>query len=284
MKRRIHKVDMRRGNSETYLKMSVINAFFTLKKYIEIYPDKNIKELIDLIKGIGSYVSVYDYENAESLFNDDDNLKILDKREYIYRILTKEQPSWLYQVPFGRELVASSLKDNEYFDIYQCFDSVGLFNKEIDMDTIEWWDSLSSFIRKKQDSQKIINGRIGELLTIKYETEKLSGSELTPKWVSIENNLAGYDVLSYKIEQGSPKQIMIEVKTCSSYPVSFYITRNEWKIAQDFGENYIFYVWFLPEKSLHKYNVKDIESNIPINRGSGSWKDVLIEAPLTDNI
>lgn len=272
---------MSNETTERYLKMSVINAFFTLRKYTDIYPEKNIIELIQLIRNIGSYISLYDYDNAIGLFDDEDYSNILNKREYIFTVLVKEQPIWLFQVPFGRELVAASLRDNEYYDIYQCFDSVGLFNKEIDMETVEWWDKLSSIIRMKQDSNKLKNGRLGELLTFNHESIELSKYDLVPKWVSVENNFAGYDILSYVVEEGLPKQVMIEVKTCSSLPISFYITENEWKIAQGFGENYLFYVWYLPSEELFKYKVKDVEPSIPINRGSGSWQDVLIEAPGT---
>ncbi len=269
-------------NTEHYLKMSVINAVFTIKKYQKMYPKMDINDIINLIEKVGSYISVYDYSTARVLFTKFDFSNLNNIRDYISQILISEWPGWILQVPFGRELVASSFIDNEYFDIYQCFKSAGLFNKHADEQIIYWWDRLSGIVRNQQNEEKLKTGRVGELLTLDYERKKLSHFGLEPKWVAIDNNFAGYDVLSYNFDGNERTQIMIEVKTSNSLPVTFYVTKNEWKIAKDIGDRYFFYIWYLPKKELHKFKVNDIEPSIPFNRGNGEWQNVLIkiEEPL----
>ncbi|WP_342598073.1 DUF3883 domain-containing protein [Psychrobacillus sp. FSL H8-0483] len=260
-----------------YLKMSVVNAIFTLKKYQNTYPDKSIDEIIKLIRASKSYIFSFDYDTASILLRNWDFSKVNDLKEYIAQVLLQEQPKWLLQVPFGREIVADSLLDNDYTDIIQCFNSAGLFDSNPDQETVEWWDKIAGFVRNNQNEENVKSGRLGEILSLNYEKERLIQFELEPKWISIENNFAGYDILSYNVNGNLRKKIMIEVKTCKTLPITFYITNNEWKVAQEFGEGFVFHIWYLPKKELHILKVKDVETSIPCNRGNGKWQNILVK-------
>lgn len=266
--------------TDSYLKMSILNAVTTLREYKNIYPNKSIDEIIEIIQNLNIYKSSYDYEAARSLIHDLELETITDLRSLISLIIQFEIPSWIYQLQFGREIVASCLIDNQQIDVLQCLKSAGLFMKEPDTSIVEWWDQLASFARSSEEKRKLKSGRIGEMLTLEYEAARIAKLNFKPKWVSVENNFAGYDVMSFEASSSGLKQKLIEVKSCKSRPVSFYVTRNEWNSAVQFGDNYYFHIWYLPNRKLIELTVSQVEKNIPVNRGVGEWQTTLIDIDL----
>jgi hypothetical protein len=263
--------------TESFLKMSILNAIITLREYHSMYPSKTIDEIVGIIQSLGTYKSSYDYKAAQIALCNLDITEVNNLRELIALVVMHESPSWLYQVQFGREIVASCLRDNEQYDILQCLESAGLYAKEPDSSIVQWWDHLAGIVRSSENDSKLKSGRTGELLTLEYERKRLVELNAKPRWVSIENNFAGYDVLSYDESSSGIKQKMIEVKACKSRPLAFYISKNEWNSALNFGDNYVFHIWYLPKHKLIELRVSDVEKNIPINMGSGEWQTVLID-------
>lgn len=91
-------------------------------------------------------------------------------------------------------------------------------------------------------------GEAGENLVYKYECQKIEQAKkngeidksIFVKWVSREDDYAGYDILSYDINEKSEK--FIEVKTTSgSKNTPFYISENELKFSRDHADNYCIY-------------------------------------------
>ncbi|WP_164817279.1 protein NO VEIN domain-containing protein [Paenibacillus lautus] len=262
--------------ADDILKMSVLNAVLTLKEYRNLYPNKTINELIAIINAVGTYHSNYDYCTSKKLLEVIELQKITDIKCLITAILKETFPGWLYQVPFGREIVATCLRDNEKTDVLQCLESAGLYSKHPDNDVVEWWDELASLVRLSEDELKLRSGRGAERLTLEHERGKLIDLMLEPYWISLENNFAGYDVLSYEEGQTGIRPKMIEVKSCKSRPIVFYLSKNEWKTAQKIGDGYVFHIWYLAEKRLLELRVEDVGRSIPINQGLGDWQTVLI--------
>src|SRR4051794_18387820 len=114
---------------DSKLRMSVLNAILTLKEYHIAYPGRQIDELIEIIRSVGNYKSTYDYVSAKNLVSDGNVSEVSGLRELITDIILSEKPSWMYQMPFGREIVSSCLVDNEHHDILQCLESAGLYAK-----------------------------------------------------------------------------------------------------------------------------------------------------------
>ncbi|MBT2289062.1 DUF3883 domain-containing protein [Paenibacillus albidus] len=264
---------------ESFLKMSILNALTTLRDYKNVYPNRTTDEIIEIIQNLSIYNSSYNYNAARELITDIDfDFEVVaDLRSLITFVIQREQPSWLYQLQFGREIVASCLRDNLEVDALQCLESAGLYSKDPDTSIVEWWDFLASFARNSEDSKKLKSGRIGEMLTIEYETQRIAQLNAKPKWVSVENNFAGYDVMSFDSSPSGLKQKMIEVKACKSRPISFYLTRNEWNSATNFGDNYYFHIWYIPQHKLIELSVPQVEENVPLNRGLGKWQTILID-------
>lgn len=179
-------------------------------------------------------------------------------------------PVWCYRIPYGRSEATFMMSKDER----ACFQEAGLLSDSPDDDIVEWWDSLSSIIRKKQDDKKNNCGRSGEKMTLAYE-EKRTG--VKPKWMSIDSNLAGYDVLSQVSTEDSSK-LLIETKASElDLENAFcHITLNEWRTATT-AKNYLFYFWILgTTNQLATINVSQITPYIPTNNLSGEWESVKI--------
>ena len=102
-----------------------------------------------------------------------------------------------------------------------------------------------------------------------------------PKWVAIDNNEDGYDVLSV-VSASDARQLSIEVKASTMGAAgTFHITQNEWERAQEV-ENHLFHLWAIKPGSstaLAVVTSTEMEVHIPVNSGSGSWE--LVEIPFS---
>ncbi|MEM4997897.1 DUF3883 domain-containing protein [Priestia megaterium] len=176
------------------------------------------------------------------------------------------EPSWLYLVHKGRKEVSSFFSP----DIYQCFDEADLLSSYTP-DVASWWDEVANLSRGKRDEKLLEIGRIGELLSIEYETIR---TEIQPTWQSIDSNLSGYDLLSC-VDKDNSTVLRIEVKASNSN-LSFYLTRNEWETALS-SNFYLFHFWKI-EKCV-KFYILDkefIKPHISIDVGYGKWEKVKV--------
>ncbi|MED1127619.1 DUF3883 domain-containing protein [Bacillus paralicheniformis] len=180
------------------------------------------------------------------------------------------KPSWSYLIDRGRK------EAFQYFplDVQQCFKEAELINS-YEADVVKWWDKFASVTRGKQQDTQLETGREGERLSLEFERNR-TGKE--PIWQSIDSNLAGYDILSV-IDENNDTPLRIEVKTSTvrSNEFTFYISRNEWSIAEA-SPNYIFHFWVLGiEPDLYILDKNDIKPSIPLNQGNGIWENAKVQ-------
>ena len=104
------------------------------------------------------------------------------------------------------------------------------------------------------------------------------GIEKDPEWVGLDNNFAGYDVLSYELGEFGLVNKMIEVKSTIASPLRFYLSKNEWVTAEKARDSYFFHVWDMSKMppALYVRTVADIEPHIPTNNEEGEWSSALI--------
>lgn len=179
------------------------------------------------------------------------------------------RPPWVQNATFGRSRVLSFAGS----EIAQVFVEAGLAHGT-EKEVVAFWDAMSARARGQKNIRLTEIGRDGERLTLAHEQDRTGRM---PKWVSIDNNEDGYDVLSVA-GPTDISQLSIEVKATNiGLAGSFHLTANEWDRALTFP-NHIFHLWNISGKvpSLAVLSIEDVEPHVPVNQGSGRWEYVEI--------
>jgi hypothetical protein len=190
-------------------------------------------------------------------------------RQALIDYVDVERPPWLQNAPFGRSRVIRFVGS----ELAQVFVEAGL-TYGIEDEVVAFWDFLAAIARGQRNSRLLDVGRQGERLSIAYEHIRTG---LEPRWVAIENNADGYDVLSV-IQQGDMRPLSIEVKASTmGFAGSLHLTRNEWERSQE-AENHAFHLWAMnPNQNvLAVLCPHELKGHIPIDCGSGCWESVEI--------
>ena len=185
-------------------------------------------------------------------------------RQAILDYVDIKEPFWLQNAAFGRKKLLAFTGST----IGQVFLEAGLING-VSNDIVEFWDILAARARGQKDNHLLEIGRNGERLSLAYERERTNKE---PKWISIETNTDGYDVLSVIAEEDL-RPLTIEVKsTRIGVGGEIYLTRNEWDQAI-IKEAHLFHLWDISKiiPRLACVTPKQMEEHIPINHGFGEW-------------
>ncbi len=186
-------------------------------------------------------------------------------RQALLDYIDIEHPSWVQNASFGRSRVINFAGSQ----IAQVFVEAGLANGTSE-DVVAFWDVLAARARGQRDNKLTQIGRLGERLTIAFETRRTGRR---PTWVAVDNNADGYDVLSV-VDALDSKQLTIEVKTSTLGASGFAVlTRNEWDMAME-SEAHVFHLWSLRDRAEPKLAVVSNESmlaHMPFDRGHGLW-------------
>jgi hypothetical protein len=193
-------------------------------------------------------------------------------RALIGTIVERLDPPWLQLFCRGREAVVAALNA----DVKACFERSGALSQTPDEEVMKWLDELVSMAYARQDAGRLLLGRQAERLSFEYEQELLHSETDAPpiRWISLDDNTAGYDILSY-VRTGPaflPKRI--EVKASSKVPPTIHVTRHEWEVAASGATSYVFHVWHLASRTLRQYTVDEVADHIPTERGDGRWETI----------
>ncbi|MBK7001449.1 MAG: DUF3883 domain-containing protein [Rhodoferax sp.] len=144
-----------------------------------------------------------------------------------------------------------------------------------DDEIVAFWDRLAAIARGLRNASLSEIGREGEKLTIAHELHRTS---MQPKWVSIESNSTGYDVLSV-VSSTDTRHLPIEVKASTAgMRGAFYLTRNEWD-ESELMPLHQFHLWDLSSRTNPNFAIvprKEVEKHVPADSGKGKWKEVEI--------
>jgi len=185
-------------------------------------------------------------------------------RQAILDYIDNALPPWVQTASFGRKRLLSFAGNQ----IGQVFLEAGLVDGT-DETVVAFWDDLAARARGQRDDRLNAIGRRGERLSMEYERQRTGRM---PKWVAIDNNADGYDILSV-VSAADVRQCSIEVKTSSSgLRGTAYLTRNEWNRALD-APQHLFHLWCIdsPKPSLAVVGVTEVAQHIPRDVGSGRW-------------
>jgi hypothetical protein len=197
-------------------------------------------------------------------------------RHCIRGVVLARFPVWVKTIKLGRQVFAAKLD----VDDHTIFENAGLLINPPSPDVIEWWDTLGHEVRLETDLIKMAQARAAEKLSWDSEKTKLleQGIETDPVWVGLDDNTAGYDILSYELGVPENTNKLIEVKSTTASPLRFYVTRNEWNQALKSRSAYFFHVWDMQQKppKLYIRTVSDVEPHIPTDNESGKWSNAEI--------
>lgn len=178
-------------------------------------------------------------------------------------------PPWLQLATSGRrEVLMHTPKE-----LRQIFVEAGLAHND-DSETVIFWDALASRARGARDEALTEIGRTGERLTLEYERRRTG---IQPKWIALDSNSDGYDVLS-RLNMGDSRRLVIEVKTTiQGLAGHFHVTRNEWDVAED-ALFHAFHLWDVSSGTprLAVLGPDQVRAHAPADGGMGTWLSVRI--------
>lgn len=267
---------------ERVFRLSAFEGLRLIRKYGARQPGLSVTKLVELIERVDQDGRNLDLEAAEYLHTIVEKGCSLDNPSFyqtcIKAIVIKHQPVWIRVMRQGRKRFMRGL----VADDVDVFTAAGLMLDPPLLSVVSWWDEVVGHAKLKFEIEKMEQARLAEKLSIDSEIARLKdlGLDLLPDWIGLDDNFAGYDVLSYDLVGDELVPIMIEVKSTTASPLRFYLTRNEWNQAKKIGESYIFHVWDMAKSPpiLHVRTLAQVAPHIPDDNNDGKWSNV--EIPL----
>jgi hypothetical protein len=260
--------------------LSAFEGVRLIRIYAAKQPQCSIPELLTIIEHIEADAVNLDLEASVYLNELVDAGCPLDGDGFyqacITAIVTKHQPNWCKAMRQGRMRLLDSLDSNDR----DVFAAAGLAKDPPPLAVVTWWDTVTGSARLVVDLEKMAQARKAEQLTMDHETKRLAelGIDRSPEWKGLDDNYAGYDVLSYDAGEFGPVSRMIEVKSTINSPLRFILTRPEWKKALQVGAAYHFHVWDMAKVPpvLYERTVAQVAQHIPTDNEKGTWKSAEI--------
>jgi hypothetical protein len=264
-----------------FFSMAAFEGLRILRRHAVYSPDVPIIKLGALIARVEADATALDVEAAYALSAIVPNVVSPEDGTAFYRacieaVTISKRPVWAKIMLLGRRKFVQKLSRDEM----QCFREAGLLIDPPTPDVIEWWDRVNGNTRLAGEQIKLERARAAERLSLEHESKRLAalGIPHKPQWISIEDNTAGYDVLSYDLGPVEPVNRLIEVKSTIASPLRFFLTRNEWEKASEFGQAYHFHIWDLQAQPPRQYQrtAADIAPHAPTDNERGEWKNAEI--------
>lgn len=275
-------------STDRLFSLSCFEGLRLIRQYSKQHTNLSLEEIIDLVLKVEADAVSLDMEAAIHLHGSVAVDCPLDGELFyqgcIEGVVVTHQPIWAKSMRQGRMRFIDPLVDNPKSrdDDLDVFSAAGLLHNPPSEEVVAWWDDILGHARLAVDIEKMAQARKAECLTIEQEKKRLAslGIERIPEWKGLDDNYAGYDVLSFDLKDGAEINIMIEVKSTVASPLRFYLSRNEWKTADQIGEAYIFHVWnmAIDPPQLYERTVEQVRPHIPSDNEKGKWSNA--EIPL----
>lgn len=263
------------------LRMSVLSGILRIQDYCSANPQTDPTTAANVLKNGSAVDAGFDYPSAVQaitaleLPHAHPSASSIEALQTIIAITIKRfRPPWSSAISYGRNQLLRLLSPDEQ----QCLASARLLDPNPPDHVVAWWDELAAMFRVEANKENSDTGRLGEKLSLHFECQRLRTAGLTnlsPRWVSIDDNSLGYDIASFETDAiRSPR--FIEVKASNTSPPQFFITRNEWRAATRLQSRYVFHVWELPNGRLAELSTGAMAVHIPVDSGFGAWQQVRV--------
>lgn len=263
-------------STERVFALSAFEGVRIIRAYAARQPNVPLEELLPIIERIEADAPNLDLQAAVYLHGlVEIECPLTGNGFYqacITAVVTKHEPNWCKAMKQGRMRFLDSLKQNDR----DVFAAAGLAKEPPSIEVVTWWDTVSGYARMLADIDKMEQAREAEALSIAHERARLKalGIDKEPEWKGLDDNFAGYDVLSFDPGEFAPTNRMIEVKSTVASPLRFIVSRNEWEQALKFGPAYLFHVWDMQKNPpvLYERTSEQVAAHIPTDNEKGKWK------------
>lgn len=263
-------------STERVFALSAFEGVRVIRIYAARQPDLPLEELLPIIEHIEADAPNLDLQASLYLHGLVEVECPLSGDAFyqacITAVVTKHQPNWCKAMKQGRMRFLDSLKQNDR----DVFAAAGLAKEPPSIEVVTWWDGVSGYARMLADIEKMEQAREAEALSMEHERARMKalGIDREPEWKGLDDNFAGYDVLSFDPGEFAPTNRMIEVKSTVASPLRFIVSRNEWEQALKFGPAYLFHVWDMQKKPpvLYERTSGQVAAHIPTDNEKGKWK------------
>lgn len=246
-------------NGYGFEQTTVIGNYFKKNAFTEEEFFNTLNEYVNLYKEIVEQIDGSSYESIIPKIVDDDHLQYQDAEvaiEEINKVVYQENK----QVKHVLTEVVPKI------DRIKRFKKISTpSNMKID------------YVKRAGENAK--TGLLGESLILAFEIDRLNKLGLEKyttkiKHVSLTNDVLGYDILSYDVdENGKMHEIYIEVKTSNTTKdIDFFVSRNEVEQSKKYTKNYWLY---------RVYNCSIAEKNPKFYRVNGPIEENFILDPET---
>lgn len=263
------------------LRVSTLEAAQELLQHLASTKVQNELDAIRQLRAGPSDVAKLDYEGALELIAicGTDSLRsrsgspLLDAAS---AVIAHERPMWRLAIPKGREWCRNAMDE----DSAQFLERAGAWDASPGEEVVRWWDALAAGVRGEADTDRMETGREGERLTLRFEQSRLKAMGLTnlsPTWVSLEDNSLGYDILSWDRDSNAEVHALrIEAKAFRHRPGKFFLSRHEWEVAQSFASEFRFDIWCVDALERTQLSVDDVGAIVPIDKPGAKWQQLLV--------
>jgi hypothetical protein len=261
-------------NFDSLTRASALLAFSEIHDYRTRYPNISPRDAATALRRGAASVANFDYEIGLELVRMVTGEIPSDGRErfrFVLRTLIDIfRPHWRTKAQLGRDAIRAELSRDQF----QCFSMSGLFDSAPVPAAVKWWTELASAIRIEVSALRAERGREGEQLSFEYERNRLQakGLDTEVRWTALDDETAGYDIKS--VDDGgqalAPK--LIEAKACRGYPLTFFVTRNEWETSIAVTCKFVYHLWHVPSRTLHEFDPSRIAGLMPLDQSpDGRW-------------
>lgn len=261
--------------------MSAFEGLRLIRRTLIETPNLSVTEALNSIRVTEADAPSLDLEASSELHHIVESCEIDGHgfyRNCIRGVVLARFPVWIKAMKLGRQVFAAKLDEDDQ----SIFVAARLLDSPPDIAAVEWWDTIGHEVKLETDLEKMAQARAAERLSWELEKSRLlkHGINTDPVWVGLDDNTAGYDVLSYNPGVPDNTNVLIEVKSTVASPQRFFVTRNEWRQALSSKDAYLFHIWDMRNTPpvLHVRTVSQVEPHIPTDNESGKWSNA--EIPL----
>lgn len=256
--------------SASRLRPSAVEAWRAVSRQLAAVPQESLVTAVARLKA--SYATAgLDYAPVQAILEAVGPAK--DSVYAAYQTMIESEatlrPAWLSVLPRGRR----ALRDALTADAGECFRRAGAFDDQPAVEVVAFLDRLANLARAQASLPLVESGRYAERLSFEYEVALCADMPGAPivEWVALDDNSAGYDILSSRFVEGYLLPKLIEVKSCRERPLRLIITRNEWDTACRHPEAYVVHFWDLSAERLHELSWGDLQPHMPVDQGDARW-------------